>query len=112
MYTHAPPPGPGGFTQEDGPFMARFLLVVPHEATKEACIQAIDLFLQTGSHFLTNADWGCKDGEHKAWIIVDVDTREEARSIVPPLLRAHARIVQLNAFTPQDLANMLGPHQP
>jgi len=25
--------------------------------------------------------WGCLDGDHTAWMIVDVDTRQEARAI-------------------------------
>ena len=79
--------------------MPRFLIEVPHDATTAACNKAISVFLRTGSHFLTHADWGCKDGDHKAYLIVDVDTREEARSIVPGDYRAGARIVQLNKFT-------------
>ena len=79
--------------------MPRFLIEVPHEATAAACNTAIEVFFRTGSHFLTNADWGCKDGEHKAWLIIDVDTREAARSIVPSQYRAVTRVVQLSKFT-------------
>jgi hypothetical protein len=62
--------------------MARFLLEVPHEAV--ACARAAQIFLNAGSHFLTHADWGCTDGEHKAWIIAEVENKDEARSILPP----------------------------
>jgi hypothetical protein len=79
--------------------MPRFLIEVPHEANAGACVQAGEILLRTGSHFLTHADWGCQDGEHKAWIIVEMDTRDEARATIPPALWAHAKIVQLNAFT-------------
>jgi nicotinate-nucleotide pyrophosphorylase len=92
--------------------MARFLIEVAHDGTMEACLRAVDVFLRTGSHFLTHADWGCKDGEHKAWIMVEVDTRDEARNVIPPQFRAQAKIVQLNAFTPKDVEGMLQPHQP
>jgi hypothetical protein len=64
------------------------------------------VFLRTGSHFLTHADWGCKDGDHKAWMIVEVDTKAEARNIIPPPYRASAKVVQLNTFTMQDLDDM------
>ena len=63
--------------------MTRFLVEVPHEATKEACDQAIKSFLETGSHFFTNADWGCEDGEHKAWFIMEIDDRESVLQILP-----------------------------
>ena len=78
--------------------MARFLIEVPHEDHLEACEHAIRTLLSTGSHFLTNADWGCRDGEHKAWVIVDVDTRNEARSILPTEYRTAAKIVKLDKF--------------
>ena len=91
--------------------MARFLIEVPHEGTTQACVQIIDLFLKTGSHYLTHADWGCMDGEHKAWITVEVDTKDEARRILPPVLRTDAKIVQLNAFTSDDLAKLLKQHE-
>jgi len=68
------------------------------------------MFLRTGSHFLTHADWGCKDGEHNAWITVEVDTREEALGIVPPLYRAAAKVVQLNTFTMKDIEDILRHH--
>jgi len=92
--------------------MARFLIEVVHEGTKAACVRAVDVFLRTGSHFLTHADWGCKDGEHKAWIVVDVESRDEARGIVPSAFRAEAKIVQLNAFTMKDLEEMRPNHKP
>ena len=78
--------------------MARFLIEVPHEATKEECNAAIQIFLKTGSHFLSHADWGCMDGTHKAWITVDASSRDEARNILPPAYRSRATIVSLNGF--------------
>src|SRR5215470_16584439 len=62
--------------------MAKFLIEVPHEAETIACARAAKVLLETGSHFLTHADFGCCDGVHKAWIIVDVDSKEEARSLL------------------------------
>jgi hypothetical protein len=52
----------------------------------------VQVFLATGSHFLTHADWGCEDGVHSAWMIVDADSKEDARSIVPPQYRKDAKI--------------------
>ena len=78
--------------------MPRFLIEVPHEEDAFACTKAVEVFLRTGSHFLTHADWGCKDGVHKAWLIVDVETKEAARSIVPSQFRAETKVVGLNGF--------------
>ena len=83
--------------------MKKFLIEVPHGADEDACNHAIQVFLQTGSHFLTNAQWGCKDGEHKAWMIVDVENKEEARFIIPPYFRPSAKIIQLVTFSPKEM---------
>jgi len=92
--------------------MARYLIEVPHASTKVECARAVEVFLKTGSHFFTHADWGCKDGEHKAWIVVEVDSRDEARGIVPPVFRSQAKVVQLNAFTMEEIDDILRQHKP
>jgi hypothetical protein len=92
--------------------MARFLIEVAHGGTTADCARAVEVFLRTGSHFLTHADWGCKDGDHKAWIILEVDSRDEARNVVPSIFRAQAKIVQLNAFTMKDIEDTLRHHTP
>ena len=91
--------------------MARFLIEVPHGADKEACNQAIEIFIKTGSHFLTHADWGCLDGEHKAWIIADVGNKDEALLILPSAFRSIAKIVKLTTFTAKDFMGNYGLHQ-
>ena len=92
--------------------MARFLVEVAHESTPTTCAQVVDVFLKTGSHFFTHADWGCKDGEHKAWAFVEADTRDEARAVVPPPYRSEAKVVQLNAFTKDEIGAILRQHKP
>ncbi len=91
--------------------MARFLIEVPHEADEVACAQVVKIFLATGSHFLSNADWGCHDGEHKAWIIIDTESKEEARSILPSAFRSQAKIVRLNKFTREEIDEILVHHR-
>jgi hypothetical protein len=91
---------------------ARFLIEVPHEEAIVACARAVEVFLTSGSHFLSHADWGCKDGEHKAWMVVEVDDKHEALGIVPPAFRAKTKIVQLNAFTMKDIEDIFRHHEP
>jgi len=91
--------------------MNRFLIEVPHDENKLACNRAIELFRRTGSHFLTHADWGCQDGEHKAWIIVELNNKEEAKLILPPVLRSQAKIVVLNKFSIGDMIEVAEKHQ-
>jgi len=91
--------------------MTRFLIEVPHEAEKIACARAVRVLLTTGSHFLTHADFGCLDGEHKAWIIVEGENKEEVRSILPPTYRSQAKIVKLNNFTLEAIEEILRQHK-
>ena len=91
--------------------MARFLIEVPHESEVVACARAAKVLLESGSHFLTHADFGCQDGVHKAWIVVDVDTRDEARNILPPLYRRQATIVQLCKFGLDELDDLIRHHE-
>ncbi|MBN2009752.1 hypothetical protein JW960_10455 [candidate division KSB1 bacterium] len=91
--------------------MSRFLIEVEHDKDELACAQVVHIFLSTGSHFLSNADWGCHDGEHKAWLVVDTDTKEQARSILPSAFRNTAKIVQLEKFTLKDVDKVLRRHE-
>ena len=91
--------------------MARFLIEAPHDPERIACARVVEVFLKTGSHFLAHADWGCKDGDHKAWIIADVGSHEEARSILPPAMRSRAKIVQLNYYAMEEIEEILYDHQ-
>ena len=90
--------------------MSRFLIEVPHEEDTIACARVVRVFLETGSHFLTHADWGCKDGVHKAWIIVDVENKDQARDILPAAFRSHAQIVELSTFTMKQIDEVMAHH--
>lgn len=83
--------------------MPRFLIEIKHEPEEVPCARVVKHFLTSGSHFLTNADWGCRDGDHSAWMIVEVENKEQARLTIPVPFRAGARIVGLNYF---DLAEI------
>jgi hypothetical protein len=92
--------------------MPRFMIEAPHDSTTVGCARDVEVFLKTGSHFFTHADWGCKDGVHMAWIVVEVDSKDEARAIVPPVFRSQAKVIQLNAFTMDEIDDILRHHQP
>jgi hypothetical protein len=79
--------------------MARFLIEVTHDAEEIACARAIRMFITSGSHFLNHTDWGCMDGDHRGWVIVDVPGRNEAIAVIPQALRSSARVIALNRFS-------------
>jgi hypothetical protein len=91
--------------------MPKFLIEIPHERETIACARAVQVLLTTGSHFVSHAEFGCKDDDHRVWMMVDVENRQEAERIVPPVFRSQAHIVQLNRFTLEELAGYLEHHQ-
>ena len=90
--------------------MPKFLIEVAHEEEVVACIKAVKVLLETGSHFLTNAEFGCHDGVHKGWIIVEVDSKHEAKMIVPRAYRESSLVVELTRFSIEELDEMLKKH--
>lgn len=90
--------------------MQRFLIEIPHEEEVLACTKALWLLLRTGSHFMSHAELGCRDGEHKAWLIVEAADKQEARLIVPPPFRSQAKITGLNRFTLEELEALWVEH--
>jgi len=91
--------------------MAKYLVEVAHSSDKVECLRTIQIFLSTGSHFLTNADWGCADGEHKAWFTMEVDSREEALRIVPSFYWKDTKIIKLTRFKLREVEEMLSKHE-
>ncbi len=91
---------------------SRFLIELPHGANGQDCARAIEILLKTGSHYFTHADWGCKDGVHKGWIIVEVESKDEARAILPSAFRSQATITQLNSYTIEEIESALRQHKP
>lgn len=92
--------------------MPRFLIEVPHSEEELACARVVQVFLSTGSHFLTHADWGCMDGNHCAWFIVEAENKAEARLVVPPPFRSEARVVGLNTFSLEQIEKLISHHPP
>ena len=90
--------------------MARYLIEIPHKAEKLECMQAKTILLTTGSHFLTNADWGCLDGEHKAWFFMEAENKEEVVRIIPPAYRDHSKIVKLSKYNLNDPDGLVDVH--
>ena len=90
--------------------MEKYLIEVPHGGDKTSCVRAIKIFLSSGSHFVTNAEWGCTDGEHKAWLIVEVNNKEEALRILPSAYRVNAKITKINKFTREQMDIAVGDY--
>ncbi len=91
--------------------MPRFLIEVPHEAEESACLKAARVLAETGSHYLTNAEFGCNDGVHKGWLMIEVENKRDAQMVVPPAYRNQATIVELSNFKIEELDELLRRHR-
>lgn len=90
--------------------MSKYLIEIPHSSEKIACLRAISILLSSGSHFITNADFGCVDGEHKAWFFMDANSKEEALMVVPPAYRKDTKISLLGKFKLEEVNELLKHH--
>jgi hypothetical protein len=94
-------PEKGGYT------MPRFFIELSHRDEHDACVRALQAIEQFGSHFMTNAEWGCKDGTHSGWLIAELASRDEVLQMLPPQYRQEARIVELNRFTREEIVSLI-----
>lgn len=82
--------------------MKRFLVISHH--TSEDCVKALKEALAIG--YLTHFDWGCKDGAHTGWAILEAEDKTQAMMSVPTFLRGQAQVIQLTKFHPEKVAGM------
>jgi len=75
--------------------MDRYLIETPH--TDQDCHMLVDQIYAMG--YLYNFEWGCPDGVHCGWAIIEAESRAQALLAVPSLLRNRARVVKLCKFT-------------
>ena len=90
--------------------MDRYLVEIDHPGEKAACLKAIRQILEMGSHFVTHAEWGCLDDVHTGWIIVEAESHDEARLVLPPVDRSAARVVKLARFDLRQLDEIEAHH--
>lgn len=87
--------------------MPRFLIESSHTNEHEGCVKALDAITKHGSHLMTHIEWGCDDGVHIGWLVVDLDTREEALQLIPPQYRSRSRVVRLRTWSREEIEKML-----
>ena len=70
------------------------MIVAPH--TDADCEAIVNQVIAAG--FSARVDWGCKDGEHTSWAIVEAESHEQAKMFVPSLMRPKAQAVHIVKF--------------
>ena len=81
--------------------MRRYLLESPH--TKEECLKELDEVMQVGRHVLNKFYWGCSQGDHTGYALVDADNESKALNVVPGFIRNKAKAIEVQQFTPEQI---------
>lgn len=82
----------------------KYLIESPH--TKQECLRELDDISSKGKNTLGQFYWGCSQGDHTGYAIVDARDVNEARGLVPDFVRDKAKIVELSQFTPDQIRSM------
>ena len=82
--------------------MPKFLVVSNH--TGDDCIKALQETLAIG--YLTHFEWGCKDGVHTGWAMLEAESKAQAMLSVPTFLRNEAKVILLTQFDPEKVRRM------
>jgi len=81
--------------------MTKYLITSRHEPAD--CLRALDEELAKGSNVLDKFVYGCKDGDHTGYAIVDVKTMSDALALVPGFLQELACITKVDKYTPAEI---------
>ncbi len=79
--------------------MPDFVIESPH--TVAECLAALDQAVR--DHTLDTFRFGCAHGDHTAYAIVSASSEEEARRIVPEVVRAKAHVRPVGLVTEQQV---------
>lgn len=85
--------------------MDRYMIETPHR--EQDCLNLLQILHAQG--YLAHFDWGCMNGVHCGWAIVEADNEAEAKLMVPALVRGQARIVKVNKIGASTVAQL---HEP
>lgn len=82
--------------------MNRYLVESTHAA--KDCQHVMEQFVFHG--YIMNFDWGCEEGIHTGWTILESENESQALLSVPPRLRSHAHAIRVSKFTPEKIQAM------
>ncbi len=83
---------------------SQYLIESPH--TKEECMAALDSIAQQGKNMLNKWDWGCMDGNHTGYALVEAQNENEALRQVPENIRNKAKVHKVTKFSSEEINAM------
>jgi len=92
--------------------MDKYLIEIKNGGDTASCLRSIQSFLSSRTHFVTSVEWGCLEGEKKAWLIIKTGNKADAMRIIPSAYRQNARITKLHKFTGKEIKETTLKHPP
>ena len=83
--------------------MEKYLIEIRNGGDSASCLRSIQSFLSSRTHYVTSVEWGCLEGEKKAWLIIKTGNSSDALRIIPAAYRQHAKITRLHKFTIKEI---------
>ncbi len=79
----------------------KYLVVTPHQP--EECLDVLDDLSTKDKKLLSQIEWGCTDGDHTGYLLVDADSKDAAIKKLPEKERAKAKAIKMAKFTPEQI---------
>jgi len=90
--------------------MEKFLIEIKNGGDTASCLRSIQSFLSSRSHFVSSVEWGCLEGEKKAWLIIKTSNKADAMRIIPAAYRQSAKITRLHKFSGKEINKTMLDH--
>ncbi|HEY3297871.1 MAG TPA: hypothetical protein VGK34_04375 [Armatimonadota bacterium] len=84
--------------------MPKFMMEVHHEPDEH--LNSLDRIAFYNPELLNGMKWGCRNGEHTGWVLVDANDENEAREMLPQNERNGVRLAEVDTLTEDDIARM------
>jgi hypothetical protein len=79
-----------------------YFIEVTH--TPEQCLKTLDEVKDMGKDKLMKWEWGCMSGNHTGYLMVEANNQAEALNWVPMDERSSAKVIKLNKFSMDQIA--------
>jgi hypothetical protein len=84
--------------------MTKYLIASRHEPAD--CLRSLDEVLSKGPGILDKFVYGCKEGDHTGYAIVDAKSLSDALAMVPAFLQDTACLTKVDKYTPMEIKSL------
>ncbi len=81
--------------------MSLYMITSAHDP--EECLDALERMQAKDSALLEEFVFGCREGDHTGYAILEAESRIRALSLLPETLQEDACITRVDRFTPDDI---------